>query len=245
MKALTRDQQNQFNITAAQREAQAAAGALSIKNVQKSPMVEFLSDTRIEGWRPSEYIPATAVMTEFPDGTERMYNKSGVTVGNGADVGQTSRKEMLDAGVLPYIVDKLQVHGAVGSKDQAAIMALGNLERSSQSLTLDEVTHISNKMTAASTEGLRNRMPAGRWDEMNDAEQGAVTSLRHLYGPSFYGHKAFTQAVKGDWKGLYNNMQNYSTKTTLHDGRNRYVADTLRPSMEAQTLAEAQQLVEK
>jgi len=231
MKALTADQRKQFAMTSQERQLEATAGAGRISQETKSAMVEFLGQTQIEGWRDNPYIPeGTQWTTDFKDGSpDRYYNKSGVSFGNGVDAGQHSREEFLAAGVEPYVVDKLSMHGGFGNQDMAAQASLGSFQRTAAGITRQESIHISNRMTAQTERTMRNKMPEGRYDSMTSAQQGAVMSLAHLYGPSFYSHSAFDQAVEGRWGDLYQNMQNYSSKTTMHNTRNRFVAETIKP----------------
>jgi len=221
------------------RRKEGQEGFSRIYNEPKSAMTDFLSRSDIEGWRdeayiPEAYRPITAADQEsgLADGRDNgvMFNRSGVTLGAGIDVGQHSADSFLKMGVEPYLVDKLSAFGAFSEQgaylkdsnkyranDNAAFYALGRIERSPTPITRAESIHISNAFVAAGENSLREKMPEGRYDELTQGQKQVTNSLLHLYGPDFFGHNGFIQIVDGNWEALIKNLNTYQ-----EDGGNQH-----------------------
>ena len=216
----------------ASRNAAMVNGWKVFEGITRTPMVDALSV--VEGWVPTAYIPNIGNTEMYtPDGKRAPNVKSGITMGNGIDTGQWSASEFIDAGVQPYLVDKMSMYKMFEAKGEAAVTSLGNMKYYGAGLTEGEVTHVSNVMTSYGEGKLRDKMPFGTYDSFTQPQKNVVMSLSHLYGVNaFSRHEGFQQAVDGDWKGLYNNMQKYDgPNVDVYDTRHRTMAEQLGPSM--------------
>lgn len=169
---------------------------------------DFLKSPGIEGWSSVPYVPMC---------NGRVIGFSGITVGNGFDIGQHNAADLFKAGVRKDLVEKLLPF--LGVKGMEAFY---RLEKAKKIIEEPEVLELSTIMTDHKAKEFikifDERSRSIKWAELPDDIQTILYSLFHAYGYRFpYKHNTFKQVVgskdvKEIRKVLIDNLMDYGDK---------------------------------
>ncbi len=134
--------------------------------------------------------------------------QSGVTVGNGVDLGSKTVQQLKDLGVAQDIIDKVTSY--IGKQRQAAA---DYLKDHPLSLTQKRAEDLSNIFLQESAKEVADRFNSdskvGRFSDLPGNTKTVLADIYHQYGARLYNANFWKQVTGGDWQGAYNNLMNF------------------------------------
>ena len=168
-----------------------------------------------EGFTTDGYVPK--------DKDGNVLEGSGVTVGNGVDLGAQSAEKLRALGVDEDTIKALSPY--FGKKRQAAVDAL---KAQPLSLSQQQTTDLSNRFLKSSAEEIATRFNKSqnftRFADLPGNTKTMLVDIYHQYGPQLFGYRFWKQVTTGDWQGAHNNLMNFDDE---HPTRRRLEAGLL------------------
>ena len=153
-----------------------------------------------EGFTTSGYVPK--------DKDGNVLEGSGVTVGNGVDLGAQNAGKLRALGVDEDTIKALSPY--FGKKRQAAVDAL---KAQPLSLSQQQATDLSNRLLKGSPEEIATRFDESqnftRFADLPGNTKTMLVDIYHQYGPQLFGYRFWKQVTTGDWQGAYNNLMKF------------------------------------
>ncbi len=146
-----------------------------------------------------------------PKENGKVLGQSGVTVGNGVDLGSKTVQQLKDLGVAQDIIDKLPPY--LGKQGQAAD---DYLKDHPFSLTQKQAEDLSNIFLQKSANEVADRFNSdskvGAFSDLPGNTKTMLVDIYHQYGNQLYGTNFWKQVTDGDWQGAYKNLMNFGDK---------------------------------
>ncbi len=157
----------------------------------------------------------------IPRENGNILGQSGVTVGNGVDLGSKTVQQLKELGIAQDIIDKLTPY--LGKQRQAAA---DYLKDHPLSLTQKQAEDLSNTFLQKSANDVANKFNSdskvGRFSDLPSNTKTVLADIYHQYGVQLYNTNFWKQVTGGDWQGAYNNLMNfddlYRTRRQLEVG---------------------------
>lgn len=146
-----------------------------------------------------------------PKENGKVLGQSGVTVGNGVDLGSKTVQQLKDLGVAQDVIDKLTSY--LGKKGQVAD---DYLKGNPLSLTQKQAEDLSNIFLQKSANEVADRFNSeskvGKFSDLPGNTKTVLADIYHQYGNQLYKTNFWKQVTDGDWQGAYKTLMNFGDK---------------------------------
>ena len=190
------------NVSLPQRATNPHAGPVTSDGANNTINSDFIR--KQEGFKTDGYVPMNR------DGS--VIGQSGVTVGNGVDMGAQTAARLKALGVDDETIKLLMSYFGWKREVAAGVLAAEPL-----SLTKGQAEDLSNRLLSTSAEEVAARFDkdsaSKRFADLPSNTKTMLTSIYHQYGPQLFSSSFWRQVTSGDWEGARKNLMDFGDKT--------------------------------